>query len=169
MTMQTIPTAAPWYTHRWPWLLMLGPLLAIVAGSFSAYLAISRPDALVAGDYYKKGKAINQDLRRERAALVLGMGLELGFEAGEGRLKGRVSGQAGSGPLVLRLVHATQPEKDLVLRVTPLADGTFALPLPALERTRWHVLMENQGGTWSLGGAWNWPAERSVRIGASRL
>jgi hypothetical protein len=89
--------------------------------------------------------------------------------AGEGRLKGRVSGQAGSGPLVLRLVHATQPEKDLVLRVTPLADGTFALPLPALERTRWHVLMENQGGTWSLGGAWNWPAERSVRIGASRL
>lgn len=168
MTTQTIPTAAPWYMHRWPWLLMLGPLLVLVAGLFTTYLAVSHPDALVAGDYYKKGKAINQDLRRERAAVALGLGVELNFDAGEARLNGRVTGKRGDAPLSLRLVHATQPEKDLVLRVTPAADGTFALPLAALDRSRWHVMLEDEGHTWRLGGTWNWPAERGMRAGGGK-
>ncbi|MDB5935308.1 MAG: cytochrome oxidase assembly protein, partial [Massilia sp.] len=39
--------AGPWYTHRWPWLIMLGPAVVIVGGSFATYLAITRPDAMV--------------------------------------------------------------------------------------------------------------------------
>src|SRR5690606_12272744 len=122
MTIHAVAPAAPWYTHRWPWFLMLGPVLVLVTGAFTAYLAISHPDALVAGDYYKKVKAINQDLRRERAALALNLRLELGFDTDEGRLTGRVAGAYGAKPLILRLVHATQPEKDLTLRVMPGAD-----------------------------------------------
>lgn len=40
--------AVPWYRHRWPWLLMAGPAVVVVAGVFTAWLAISRADALVA-------------------------------------------------------------------------------------------------------------------------
>ena len=34
----TIP-AAPWWRHRWPWLLMAGPAVVLVAGSSTSYLA----------------------------------------------------------------------------------------------------------------------------------
>ncbi len=39
----------PWWRHRWPWLLMAGPFLVVLAGSYTAYLAYTREDALVVG------------------------------------------------------------------------------------------------------------------------
>ena len=68
-------TVTPWWRQRWPWLLMAGPAIVIVAGVYTGYLAFTRQDALVVGDYYKQGKAINQDLRRDRAATALGLAL----------------------------------------------------------------------------------------------
>jgi hypothetical protein len=38
------------------------------AASIYTCLAMATPDALVVGDYYKQGKAINQDLRRDIVA-----------------------------------------------------------------------------------------------------
>jgi hypothetical protein len=163
---KSIPTR-PWYRHRWPWLLMLGPAIVLAAGGYTAYLAIRAPDALVASDYYKKGKAINQDLRRERMAQTMGLAMRLGFDAGSGRLRGTVTGRAAvRGPLTLRLAHATLPQQDLVLAVTPDANGGFSAPLPALARTRWQVTLEDQARTWRLGGEWTWPVQREVAFNA---
>ena len=39
--------AAPWYREPWPWLLMLGPLIVIIAGVITAYLAVVTSDGLV--------------------------------------------------------------------------------------------------------------------------
>jgi len=64
---------APWYKHRWPWLLMLGPFVVLVAGFVTMWISFSGADALVVDDYYKQGKAINQDLRRDRVASTLGL------------------------------------------------------------------------------------------------
>ena len=47
-------STGPWYRHRWPWLLVLLPLTAVVVASFfTLWLAISRPDYLVVeeGEY----------------------------------------------------------------------------------------------------------------------
>jgi hypothetical protein len=30
----------PWYREPWPWLLMAGPAIVVVAGLFTAYLAV---------------------------------------------------------------------------------------------------------------------------------
>ena len=65
---------APWYRHRWPWLLMLGPFAVVVAGFVTMWISFTGADALVVDDYYKQGKAINQDLRRDRVAATLGLG-----------------------------------------------------------------------------------------------
>ena len=43
------PPVAPWYKHRWPWLLMIGPGLSVVVGSFMGYIAFRHPDALAVG------------------------------------------------------------------------------------------------------------------------
>jgi hypothetical protein len=159
---------APWYTHRWPWLLMLGPAVVAVAGIATSYVAFTSQDALVVGDYYKKGKAINQDLRRDRAAAALGLSVELRYDAAAGLLRGHVGGNkplAGE-TLSLRLQHATQPARDMVLLARPDAGGNFSVALPMLERSRWQVLVEGQDRSWRLEGAWQWPAERSVAIRA---
>src|SRR3954470_8206083 len=83
-------TQTPWWKQRWPWLLMLGPAVVVVAGSYTGWLAWSRQDALVVGDYYKQGKAINQDLRRDRLASSLGLSAQIGYDATQGTLNGQL-------------------------------------------------------------------------------
>lgn len=35
-------TSEPWYKHRWPWLLMAGPAIVVVACAFTIYLAFTQ-------------------------------------------------------------------------------------------------------------------------------
>ena len=163
--------AGPWYTHRWPWLIMLGPALVIVGGSFVTYLAITRPDAMVVDDYYKQGKAINQDLRRDRVASALGLVFEAHYDPASATLAGSMHG-AGlplSAPLHIYLAHPTQPEKDLQLLARPDAAGRFALPMPMLERARWQVVVEGPRREWRLARSWSWPRQQSLEIAADAL
>jgi hypothetical protein len=158
----------PWYAHRWPWLLMLGPALVIIAGVHTTWLAFSTNNALVVDDYYKQGKAINQDLRRDRAAAALGLRIEMRYDAARSVLAGRLESQskqsAGAGSAIrVRLVHPTLPAKDLLLDARTTADGSFEVALPMLEQARWQVMAESAEG-WRLTGVWQWPRERTVLL-----
>jgi uncharacterized protein len=162
-------TQAPWYTHRWPWLLMLGPLLVMVAGTYTAWLSFSRQDALVVDDYYKQGKAINQDLRRDRAAAGLKMRSDLRYDVAKGMLSGTIFslGQPQKGAIVIHLVHSTQPEKDIRLQVQPDDEGRFAVGLPLLDIARWQVLVEGERRDWRLLGIWTWPQQKEIELSAN--
>jgi uncharacterized protein len=149
----TTAGAGPWYTHRWPWFLMLGPATVLAGGAFVSWLAVGHPDALVVDDYYKQGKAINQDLRRDRAATALGLSLQASYDAQAGQLRGRIAGQ--SAPFTIYLAHPTLPQRDLRLFVRPAADGTFTVALPALERTHWQVVVEGALRDWRLAKGWD--------------
>ncbi len=69
----------PWYRHRWPWLLAIAPLAAIVGGMVTLWLAATTSDSLVVDDYYREGRAINQQLARDRVAASLGLHAQLRF------------------------------------------------------------------------------------------
>jgi uncharacterized protein len=160
--------STPWYTHRWPWLLMAGPAIVLAACVYTSYIAFAQQDALVVGDYYKRGKAINQDLRRDRVASALGLSLELRYNAAEGALSGRIKSRTAlpPGEVELHLAHATQPARDVRLTVRPDAEGNFIAPLPLLERSRWVVLVEGGQRSWRLEGNWHWPAQRELTLAA---
>lgn len=161
----------PWYAHRWPWLLMLGPVFVICGGAFAGYLAISRPDAMVVDDYYKQGKAINQDLRRDRAASALALSFEARYDAASATLSGSMRG-AGvplAAPLHIYLAHPTQPGKDIKLLVQPDAAGRFAAPLGALEPTHWQVVVEGARREWRLARSWSWPQQQRLEIVADAV
>ncbi|WP_034295111.1 FixH family protein [Herbaspirillum sp. RV1423] len=168
--MQATPTIRPWYTHRWPWLLMLGPALVIVAGTFTAWLAVTREDALVVGDYYKEGNAINQDLRRDRVATRLGVSMRLGYDPVAGKLQGNVrsKGVPLEGKLQLHLAHPTRPEKDIRLAIDTDSRGDFSVALPMLELSRWQVLLENDKRDWRVAGVWHWPQQRTIDLAADQ-
>lgn len=161
-------TVPPWYTQRWPWFLMLGPVTVVIGGSFAAWLAVTRPDAMVVDDYYKKGKAINQDLRRDRVASSLRLEAELRFDPATGRLAGSVTsfGRPTAGPLHIYLAHPTQPAKDQQLLVVPDASGQFSVAVPMLERAHWQVVIEGSQREWRLAKSWSWPRERAIAIHA---
>jgi hypothetical protein len=166
----TMTTATPWWRQRWPWLLMAGPALVVVAGTYTGWLAFSQQDALVVGDYYKQGKAINQDLRRDRLASSLGLSVSLGYDATQGLLAGQLrrnsDDHGGTERLFVHLSHATLPEKDIRLVVQPDEFGMFQINLPMLERSRWVVLVEGEKRDWRLAGTWSWPAQRGVTLSA---
>ncbi|MGZ5819111.1 MAG: FixH family protein [Burkholderiaceae bacterium] len=158
----------PWYAQRWPWLLMLGPFLVVLAASYTGWIAFSRQDALVVDDYYKQGRAINQDLRRDHAATNLGLRFNMHYDPAHGQLTGQLGtfDAPQSGKLLIHLIHSTLPEKDVALVVQSDAQGKFSVMLPMLEASRWQVLIENEKRDWRLNGVWSWPQQQSIEIKA---
>ncbi|MBV8632972.1 MAG: FixH family protein [Burkholderiaceae bacterium] len=163
-------TAAPepWYKHRWPWILMSGPLIVVVAASFSGWLAFTRQDALVADDYYKQGTAINQDLKRETKAASLGLNLNMVYLPQSRILSGALTsfGHPHAGTFTVTLAHATDPNKDIVLRVEPDVTGHFEIGMPGFEASLWKVTIENATHQWRLNGEWKWPQDAAVELAA---
>ncbi len=155
---------APWYKHRWPWLLMAGPAAVLIAGFITMWISFSGADALVVDDYYKQGKAINQDLRRDRAAASLGLSLSLRYDAASGVLIGQLHGVRDDTALNLLLVHPTVPERDIRLVAKPDQRGVFSVELPMLERARWQVQIEDVARSWRLHGEWAWPQQKTTDI-----
>ena len=158
----------PWYRHRWPWLLMLGPVAVLVAGFITMWISFTGADALVVDDYYKQGKAINQDLRRDRVAAERGLSAALRYDAAGGRLLGQIKGLSEAVPLTVLLVHPTVPQKDIRVSVVPAANGEFVLPLAMLERAHWQVQIEDGERQWRLHGQWLWPQHKNIDIQPQR-
>jgi hypothetical protein len=160
------PAARPWYRQRWPWLLMLGPAVVVVAGTYTGYLAFTRQDAMVVDDYYNQGKAINQDLRRDRVASALALSFNARYDAVSGTLSGglRSAGMPLGLGYHIYLAHATQPHKDRALTVQPDAAGDFSVALPALEAGRWQVVVEGAQRDWRLSRVWQSPQQSALTI-----
>lgn len=161
--------ATPWWAQRWPWLLMLGPFLVVLAASYSGWLAFTREDALVEDNYYQQGLAINQELQRDHVASVQGLSALLQYDPASGILSGQINRTTRTPQrLMLQLAHATRPELDIKLVLQPDAGGRFSVALPQLERSRWQVLLENERRDWRLRGSWSWPAQRDIQLRADR-
>lgn len=65
--------AAPWWKFGHVWLVLAGPLVVIVAGFITLWLAMSRPDPVVAEDYYQRGIDINKTLEHPEKSLAPAM------------------------------------------------------------------------------------------------
>jgi hypothetical protein len=152
----------PWYRERWPWILMAGPAVVVVAGIVTAWLAIRSDDGLVVEDYYKQGLAINQTLGRSDAAGRLGFQAELHLT--DNRIRVLLGGPAVSGALTLRLVHPTRAGMDQSVDLAAVEPGVYEGRLRPLQPGRWHVVLETRD--WRLAGDWVLPAAGALTIGA---
>lgn len=166
--MPALSTAKPWYRYRWPWLLMAGPLIVVIAGFATAWLAWSTDDGVVADDYYKRGLVINRQLERSSRGAALGLGAVLEVDP-DGALRLRLSGMAGAAapPTVrAKLIHATRAGLDRSATLERGADGEYTGRIAPLPAGRWLVSVETD--------AWRLPAVEAsgtvaeVRLGAAR-
>ena len=67
------PRAAPRWKFGHVWMLIAGPAIVIVAGFVTLWLALSRPDPVIAEDYYRRGVEINQTLAHPEKSLAPAM------------------------------------------------------------------------------------------------
>ena len=141
------PTPTPWYREPWPWILMAGPAAVLVAGAATIWLAVASADGLVADDYYKRGLAINQDLKLQRRAEERGIVARI--ERRPGVLRVDLEG-ARPEALFVQLVHATRPGHDQRLRLAPVAPGTYETELPALPQGKWRLILEDPRREWKI-------------------
>lgn len=140
-----------WYHEPWPWLLMAGPAVVVVAGAVTMYLAVATNDGLVADDYYKRGLAINQTLSRDATARDLGYRARVEFSTDFSRVVVALEpALSASDQLMLRLAHPGRPALDRALPLTRAADQSYFAAFPALTTGRWQVTLEDAARTWRL-------------------
>lgn len=168
MTQKLIEDTQPWYRYPWPWILMAGPFLVVIAGIITTYLAVRTSDGLVDDDYYKQGLAVNQVTARDQNALKLDMRAEV-MQSVEGAkvrvlLRGKPEAVLPE-KLNLRLVHPTRSGGDQVVLLRPDGPGgAYSGSLSAPLTGRWHVALEDEKGEWRLTAVWIIEKSPSLRL-----
>ena len=158
--------ATPWHRHPWPWLLMAGPAVVVVAAFATLYLAVKSDDGLVADDYYKKGLAINRTRARAERAAALGLAATVDVDAsGQARVDLVAASQEPDAlPAALRLnmLHPTRAGHDIRGVVVRGPDGRYVGTLDPLPPGRWRIVVETDA--WRLPSAEVDGAVRGVHL-----
>ncbi|UUZ54882.1 FixH family protein [Massilia sp. H-1] len=156
---QSMNSVTPWYAQRWPWLLMLGPALVVVAKQLHHLPGLFAPGRDGGGRLLQAGQGDQPgSAARPRLPAPCRWRSRRATTPPPSQLRGRVTsfGKPLALPLRIGMAHSTQPEKDLALLVQPDADGQFSITLAPLERARWGVTVEGAGREWRLAADWRW-------------
>ena len=164
---QKLKTIQPWYRHPWPWILMAGPFIVVIAGLFTLYLAVRSNDGLVVEDYYKQGLAVNQVLAREQNAARLGLQAEVMQSTDGSQIRILLRGKPEAvlpEVLKLRIAHPTRAGFDQNVLLRTDGAGSYSGKLGALLTGRWHIALEDEKGEWRLTGNWTIENNSSLRL-----
>jgi hypothetical protein len=158
--------ARPWYREPWPWLLMAGPFVVVIASLASAWIAVRSNDGVIAEDYYRQGLRINQRLSPAASDQRRALGATLSA-APDGELRVRMQGLTDA-PQRLRLTLA-QPaggNQGEVVSLERGPNGDYVGVLPKQTPGRWIVTLES--GDWRLPTTTVVGGFSELRIGAAQ-
>ncbi|MDO5639358.1 MAG: FixH family protein [Neisseria sp.] len=150
-----------WYKEPWPWLLMAGPAIVVVAAFTTFYIAQKNAPDLVSDDYYKDGKHIDIQLHRDEEAVKRHIEAQVLVSPDNNAAKVFVSGDFDAQePMNLVLMHPAQKANDQTVKLQ--ADGaasgdkaTYSAvfkPLP--KANHWYVRLEDAAGIWRVENTW---------------
>jgi uncharacterized protein len=151
----------PWYREPWPWLLMSGPAIVVVAGITTAIIAFRGADGLVADDYYKQGLGVNREIARDQAARDLGVAGAVEVLPDRVRITLRAS-TALPDRLTVRFAHPSRASEDRVAHPARTADGAWEAPLAGLRDGRWLAIVETE--RWRVSAQLDTRAARAAEL-----
>ncbi|HEY8554429.1 MAG TPA: FixH family protein [Burkholderiales bacterium] len=159
----TAPARVPWYRVPVVWLLIAIPLLAVVGGFTTLWLAVVSYDGLVVDDYYRRGKEINRVLDRDRAAAERGLRALVHIDAGRGEARIALAGLAAPPErLHVQLLHATRAGYDRESLSALDAAGEYRASWPDLAPG--HYYLQLAADDWRLLGSLHVPGDERVEI-----
>ena len=149
-----------WYREPWPWVLMAGPGIVVIACLASAWLALKSDDGVVATDYYKQGLMINRRIPLADDDPGRGVGATVAVTAA-GDVRTRIDGLVAA-PVDVRLrVTRVGGGDDELVPLTRAADGDYVGILSAPPPGRWVVTLESR--------AWRLPTTITDQLSNVRL
>lgn len=72
-SMNAVPESQPWWKYGHVWLVIAGPVIVVIAGFVTLWLALAQPDPVLAEDYYQRGLDINKTLKNADSAMTPAM------------------------------------------------------------------------------------------------
>jgi len=154
-----------WYREPWPWMLMAGPAVVVIAAMVTLWLALASDDGLVADDYYKRGLAVNQILARDAVAGARRYRAQVTFAPAFDRVRVTLAGDELPPALMLRVAHPTRAGMDRVVPLAAASPGIYEALLTPPPAGRWQLTVEDAGHTWRLNAAWHVPGETVLQLG----
>ncbi|MGJ8692362.1 MAG: FixH family protein [Thalassotalea sp.] len=152
-----------WYKEPWAWLVFFLPFSAVVAGIATYIIANDDPDPLVVGEYYKKGKAINQELKKIKLAEKLGMKFDLQFN--QQTLVIKPTGIEKAFPMLnINFYHSTLADKDFYLALTPDANGLYRQHIEHNVDGKWRITISSFENTWKIENVVSLPQSQFIEI-----
>jgi hypothetical protein len=64
------PESQPWWKYGHVWLIIAGPVIVVIAGFITLWLALARPDPVLTEDYYQRGLDINKTLQNSQMSMT---------------------------------------------------------------------------------------------------
>ncbi|MDD1791601.1 FixH family protein [Enterovibrio makurazakiensis] len=154
----------PWYKQFWPWFLIALPGTVVVASLFTFTLFSKNQVSLVAEDYYKEGKGINQDLSRLRHADSLSLSAFLTMQE-DSAVFTLDKGQLKQFPtLKVTFQHRTLANKDIEQMVNADLNGRYRIALSEPLEGPWYIELNAFDGSWALNGRANLPSSEPVKL-----
>ena len=135
-----------WFKNPWVWLVIFFPVLSVVAGIATVIITSQNQPEMVIDDYYKKGKAINQELTLYNKAEELGV--ELNVKVSDSRIEIKSNDEHPA--LKVTLIHSTQGKRDLSLVVTPNGIGTLSTTLEQALSGKWQIIVSPMDSSWKV-------------------
>lgn len=127
--------------HPLFWLL-LPPMVAVVAGLYTFYLAQSHKDSMVVDDYYQEGKLIEKVWKRDHTAVQLQLRADMQILHDVIWIKLN-STQNNPHTLKLNILHPVHQELDQHLNLEQVAPGMYrALLSQRPEMPKWYLQLE---------------------------
>lgn len=135
-----------WYRNPWVWLIIFFPMLSVVAGIATIIITSKNQPDMVIDDYYKKGKAINQELTLYDNAKKIGVSLQLKVEESRIEIKSPVNYTA----LKVNVVHSTLADQDFSLVLTPNALGSLSSSVESIMPGKWQIIIAPMDNSWKV-------------------
>ncbi|NVK24850.1 MAG: FixH family protein [Gammaproteobacteria bacterium] len=135
-----------WYKNPWVWLIIAFPMSAVVAGIATVIITSQNQPEMVIDDYYKKGKAINQELTLYNKAAELGVDLQILVKDGQVQIKTENKYPA----LKVSMVHSTLGDKDFSFVVSPNAIGTLSGSVEQDMSGKWQIIVSPMDNSWKV-------------------
>lgn len=163
MNLPETAESRPWYKEPMVWLVIAIPLSSVIYGTFFLIVSITSFDGMVVDDYYKVGKQINRELKRDKAALAHDLTAQVSVENKMVTVFLKTNPDYSAPPaLEVRFLYSTRADIDKETFVEQVSPGTYKGSIPELETGRWNVQIASDD--WRLMGSMRVPDERTVFI-----
>jgi uncharacterized protein len=141
----------PWHKEFYVWMIIFFPVLAIVGGIVTTFLAVKSNDGLVVDDYYKQGLEINRTLERDQVAFDYNLDAIISLNQELEEVVIQFSSNSNfvyPQNLSVTFLHSTRAGLDKEVSMILTQDHIYRGNLAALEAGKWYVHIQRDN--WRL-------------------